>query len=107
MAARIKKGDTVEILWGVGKGSRGTVQTMMLKEGKVIVAGRNLVKKHQKRNPQANQPGGIIDREAPLQLSRVAPVCRHCGQWTRVGMTVEDGHKVRVCKRKDCGKVMD
>ena len=107
MLARIKKGDTVEILWGEEKGARGTVQFVWPKEGKVVIAGKNLVKKHQKRNPQTGQAGGIIDREAPLPLSRVAPVCKHCNHWTRVGVRVEEGKRVRVCKRKDCGGVLD
>lgn len=107
MLARIKKGDTVEILWGEEKRSRGIVQSVRPKDGKLVIAGKNLVKKHQKRNPQTGQTGGIIDREAPLPLSRVAPVCKHCNHWTRVGVRQVDGKRVRVCKRKGCGGVLD
>ncbi|MBI1800532.1 MAG: 50S ribosomal protein L24 [Chloroflexi bacterium] len=104
MAARVKKGDTVEILWGDEKGERATVHAVMPAEGKVIVAGRNIIKKHQRPTGQVRTQAGIIEREAPMRLSKVAPVCRNCDRPTRVGFRMEDGRKVRVCKR--CDEVM-
>src|SRR5438309_142666 len=104
MAARVKKGDTVQILSGDEKGQRGTVHTVQPSEEKVVVAGHNLIKKHQKPTGTARQ-AGIIEREAPMNLSNVAPVCRSCDQPARVGFRMEDGRKVRFCRR--CGEVMD
>ncbi len=105
MSARIKKGDTVEIITGDEKGERGTVHSVLPKEDRVIVAGRNIIKKHQKATGQVRTQTGIIEREAPIHTSKLAPVCRNCNRWTRVGFRTEEGRKVRVCKR--CGEVID
>jgi len=102
---RVKKGDTVEILSGDERGQRGTVHAVQPKDDKVIVAGHNIIKKHQKPTGQVRTQAGIIEREAPMNLSNVAPVCRNCDKPTRVGFRMEDGRKVRVCRR--CGEVMD
>jgi large subunit ribosomal protein L24 len=105
MAARVKKGDTVEILTGDERGERGTVHAVLPKEDRIIIAGHNLIKKHQKPTGQVRTQAGIIEREAPMHLSNVAPVCRNCDKPTRVGFRTEDGRKVRFCRR--CGEVMD
>lgn len=105
MAARVKKGDIVEILRGDEKGERGTVHAVLPKEDRVIVAGRNLIKKHQKPTGQVRTQAGIIEREAAMRLSKVAPVCRKCDRPTRVGFRMEAGRKARFCKR--CGEVME
>lgn len=103
---RIKKGDTVEVISGDERGARGTVHQLLPRGDCVIVSGINLVKKHQRPTGQVRTQTGIIEREAPLRLSGVALVCRHCNQSTRVGFQIlPDGHKVRVCKK--CGEVID
>ena len=89
----VKTGDTVVLLTGDEK-YRG-------KEGKVIVEGRNLVTKHVKPR-KAGDPSGIVKAESAIYACKVQVVCPKCGQPTRVGHTVEDGKKLRVCKK--CGK---
>ncbi|QTA38692.1 50S ribosomal protein L24 [Thermosipho ferrireducens] len=105
MARKIKKGDTVQVLSGKDKGKVGEVIAVIPKEDKVIVRGVNVVKRHQRPNPQLRQ-GGIIEKEAPIYVSKVALVCPDCGKPTRVGFKfLEDGTKVRYCKK--CGEVID
>ncbi|ANQ53890.1 50S ribosomal protein L24 [Thermosipho sp. 1063] len=105
MARKIRKGDTVKVLSGKDKGKTGEVITVIPKEDKVIVRGVNIVKRHQRPNAQMRQ-GGIIEKEAPIYVSKVALVCPSCGNATRVGFKfLEDGKKVRYCKK--CGEVID
>ncbi|MGN0075560.1 MAG: 50S ribosomal protein L24 [Parafannyhessea sp.] len=96
----VKKGDQVEVLSGKDKGKRGEVIKALPAEGKVVVRGVAVVKKAQ-RPTQANQQGGIVEKEAAIDVSNVALVCPTCGKATRVGHAEEDGKKVRVCKK--CG----
>ena len=100
---KIKKGDTVRVIAGStekGKGKEGTVQSV--KNGKVLVEGINMVTKHAKPSA-ANQAGGLIEKEAPIDISNVMLV--HDGQPTRVGFKEVDGKKVRYAKKT--GKVID
>jgi len=97
MAAKIRRDDEVIVLAGKDKGKRGKV-TDVLSTGQLIVAGVNLVKKHQKPNPQLGVTGGIIDKEAPIQASNVAIFNPATGKADRVGFRVEDGKKVRFFK---------
>lgn len=99
----IKTGDTVIILTGddQDRGKKGKVLEVSPKEGKVIVEGRNLVTKHVKPR-KAGDPSGIVKAESAIYACKVQVVCPKCGQPTRVGHTVEDGKKLRVCKK--CGK---
>lgn len=98
---KVRKGDTVQVLAGKDRGKQGEVVFAFPAEGKVIVDGVNIAKKHQAPR-QANEPGGIIDKEMPLPASRVAIVCPSCGKPTRVGHRFEaDGTKVRICRK--CG----
>lgn len=100
---RIRRGDTVEVIAGAERGSRGTVRSVLPREGRVIVEGVNIVKKHQRRTGRVRTQTGIIEREAPLRLSNVALVCPRCERPVRSGMRIlEDGSKVRFCKR--CGE---
>lgn len=92
MPARVRKGDTVEVLKGKNKGARGTVLRVHPEKKRVVVERVNQVKKHQKPTA-ANRGGGIIEKEAPLHLSNVALV--HKGERTRVGFRVVDGAVVR------------
>ena len=93
---KIRKGDNVVVLAGKDKGKQGTVSRVLPKTNQVIVDGINVAKKHQK--PQgANQQGGIIDRDMPVDASNVALVVD--GKPTRVGFKVNaDGTKVRIAK---------
>jgi large subunit ribosomal protein L24 len=94
---KIKKEDEVVMITGRDKGKRGNVLQVM-KDGRLLVAGVNLVKKHQRPNPQAGQPGGIIEREAPVQASNLAIWNDETERPDRVGFRVEDGKKVRFFK---------
>jgi large subunit ribosomal protein L24 len=104
MAAKIKKGDKVVVLAGRDKGRKGEVTTVFPKEGKAVVSGVNLVKRHQKQTQ--TQEGGIISKESPIQLSNIAIADPKDGKATRVGFKIlDDGRKVRVAKRS--GELID
>ena len=90
---KIKKGDTVKVIAGKDKDKEGKV--LSVKDGKVIVEGINMITKHAKPS-MANQQGGIINKEAPIDASNVMLI--HNGKAVRVGFKVEDGKKVRVAK---------
>jgi large subunit ribosomal protein L24 len=98
---KIKKNDTVIILSGDDKGKTGVVKQAMPKENKVIVEGINMVKRHTK--PSQTNPGGIISKEAAINVSNVALV--HEGKATKVGYKIADGKKVRVARKT--GAVID
>jgi len=105
MAQKIKRGDLVEVISGKDKGKRGKVLRVIPKEGKVIVEGVNMVKRHQRPIPQLRE-GGIIEREAPIYMCKVMVVCPNCDRRTRVGFKIlENGDKVRYCKK--CGEIID
>ena len=98
MAAKIKKGDKVVVLTGRDKGKTGEVVQVMPKETRALVRGVNLVKRHTKQS--MNQEGGIISKEAPIDLSNLAIADPKDGKATRVGFKIlEDGRKVRFAKR--------
>jgi large subunit ribosomal protein L24 len=98
MAAKIKKGDKVVVLTGRDKGRTGEVFQVMPKEERALVRGVNLVKRHQRQT--MNQEGGIIQKEAPIQLSNLALADPKDGKPTRVGFKIlDDGRKVRFAKR--------
>ena len=99
---KIKKGATVQIIAGKDKGQEGKVTSVDPKNGKVIVEGLNMVTTHAKPS-QANPNGGIVEKEAPIDISNVMLVVG--GQKTRVGFEIKDGKKVRVAKAT--GKVID
>ena len=103
MAAKIKKGDTVVILAGKDKGKTGEVSQVLPKEDRVIVAGVNVVKRHQR--PTQTTPGGIEEKNAPIHISNVALVDPKSGEPTRVGFKVDGDKKVRVAKKS--GEVID
>lgn len=94
---KIRVNDDVIVIAGKDKGRRGTV-TRLLKGDKVLVSGVNIVKKHQKPNPQADVSGGIIEREAPLHISNIAIFNATTEAADKVGFVVRDSKKVRVYK---------
>ena len=97
MAAKIKRNDEVIVLAGKDKGKRGKV-LVVRPDGRLIVSGVNMIKKHTKPNPQMGQPGGIVEKEAPIQISNVAIYNAEAGRGDRVGYRIDDGKKVRIYK---------
>lgn len=93
---KIKKDDEVIVIAGRDKGRRGAVDRV-LDSGKVIVKGVNIVKRHTKGDPQRAQPGGILEKEAPIHLSNIAIYNDRTDKADRVGFkTLDDGSKVRI-----------
>ena len=101
-ALKIKKGDTVKVIAGKDSGKEGKVVSVDVKGGKVVVEGINMVTKHAKPS-QANPNGGIVQKEAAIDISNVMLVVN--GKATRVGFEIKDGKKVRVAKAT--GEVID
>ena len=92
---RIRKGDQVILIAGKNKGQKGEIVRVL--GDKVVVTNVNLVKRHTKANPQLGQPGGVIEREAPVHISNVMLFNPKSGKGERVGIKVlEDGTKIRV-----------
>ena len=117
---KIRKGDTVQVISGKDRGKQGQVLDSLPKERRVIVENLNMVKEHRRPRPMKNpsrmgqaqiQPGGVFDIAAPLPISNVMLVCPACHRATRVGYEIREAKggtvKVRVCKRADCGEVVD
>jgi large subunit ribosomal protein L24 len=100
---RIKKGDTVEVITGEDKDVRGEVLRVLDQGRRVVVSKVNVVTKHQsaQRAGRSQMQGGRIQFEAPIDVSNVLLVCPKCDQATRVGYTVVDERKVRVCRKCD------
>ncbi|QBG36736.1 50S ribosomal protein L24 [Litorilituus sediminis] len=98
MASKIRRDDEVIVLAGKDKGKTGKVTKVLVEESKVYVEGVNLIKKHTKPVPQLQQPGGIVEKEAPLHVSNVAILNPKTGKADRVGFRFEDGKKVRFFK---------
>jgi large subunit ribosomal protein L24 len=117
---RVRKGDLVHILAGKDRGKEGRVIDARPKQGKVVVENLNIAKRHTKPRPmrdanrmggQTMMPGGVIDKPAPMPVSKVMVVCPTCNLPTRVGHTFKEIKgkrvKVRVCKRHGCGGELD
>jgi large subunit ribosomal protein L24 len=104
MAARIRKGDRVIVITGKDKGKRGEVLRVNPSEGRAVVQGVNMIRRHQRQTATAQ--GGIMTREAPIQLSNLAFADPETDQPTRIGFKfLDDGRKVRFAKRS--GGVID
>jgi large subunit ribosomal protein L24 len=102
---KIRKGDDVVVIAGKDKGKRGTVLSR-LDDEHLVVEGINRVKKHTKPNPMKGQPGGIVEKEMPIQVSNVALFNPGTQKADRVGFKIlDDGRKVRVFKSN--GEVVD
>ncbi len=99
--SRIRKGDTVVVVSGRERGKSGKVLSVDRRAGKVVVEKLNIIKRHTKPNQKAKQ-GGILEREAPLQISNVMFLCPVTQKPTRIGIrTLEDGRRVRVSKKSN------
>ena len=104
MAAKVKKGDRVVVIAGRDKGKSGEVLRVYPTEERVLVAGVNVVKRHQRQT--ARVQGGIVSKEAPLHLSKIAHVDPKTGGATRIGFKIlGDGRRVRFAKKS--GEVLD
>ena len=102
---KIRKNDTVLVTAGKDRGKRGKVRFAYPKKNVVLVEGINFIKKHSRAQGRVRQ-AGIIDLEAPVNVSNVMLLCEKCNHPTRVGFTtLEDGKKVRVCRK--CKEVID
>src|ERR1700739_572897 len=102
----IRKGDTVRVMSGKSAGKTGRVLSVNPRKNTVIVEHTHLIKRHTRPNPAKNIKGGIVEKEAPLNVSNVLIVCSSCGKHSRIGHNVlPDGSKVRVCKR--CNATLD
>lgn len=106
MASKIRKGDEVVVLTGKDKGKRGVVTKIITERDRVVVENVNIVKKHQRPNPNLGVSGGIIDREMSIHVSNVGLYNPATGKADRVGFkSLEDGRKVRFFKSN--GEVLD
>jgi large subunit ribosomal protein L24 len=95
--SKIKKNDEVLVIAGRDKGKRGQV-IRVLDDGRALVQGINMVKKNERPNPNLGKRGGIVDQEAPIQLSNLAIWNAAAGKADKIGYSIEDGKKVRVYK---------
>ena len=100
----VKKGDTVVVLSGKDKGIKGKIIEALPKKTKVVVGGVNKVKRHTKPS-QSNPQGGIIVKEAPMNVAKVMLVCPACDKATRIAKKEVSGKFVRACKK--CGEIVD
>lgn len=102
---RLKKNDQVEVLSGKDKGRVGKILRVDPINKKAIVEKVNMVKRHTKPNP-ANQQGGIIDKEAMVNITNLKLICPKCAKTVRLGVKfLDDGTKVRICKK--CSEAVD
>ncbi len=102
---KIRKNDAVLVIAGKDKGKRGKVRFAYPKEQRILVEGINFIKKHTRAKGRAKQ-AGIIEQEAPIQVSNVMLLCNKCNHPARIGyLFLEDGRKVRTCR--SCGEVID
>jgi len=104
MGVKIRKGDRVIVTTGRDKGKKGEVIKVFPKEDRALVSGVNVAKRHQKQT--AKLQGGIVNKEAPIQLSNLAHIDPKSGEATRIGFKfLNDGRKVRFAKKS--GEVID
>lgn len=101
----IKKDDKVKVIAGKDNGKIGRVLKVLRKDNRVVVENINVVKRHVKPNAQ-NRQGGIVDKEAPIDLSNIMLMCNHCMSPVRIKTQIlEDGKKVRMCRK--CNELID
>ena|SRR2546426_10356913 len=103
---QIRKGDNVKVIAGKDAGKSGRVLSINPRKRTVVVEHANIIKRHTRPNPQKNIKGGIVEKEGPINVSKVMVVCGSCGKHTRIGHNIlSDGSRSRVCKR--CGTTLD
>jgi large subunit ribosomal protein L24 len=103
LISKVRRGDNVRVMTGKDRGKEGRILAVFPRDGRVIIEGVNLVKRHLKLRAargRAGQEGGIITKEAPVHVSNVQIICPSCGP-TRIGYELKDGTKTRVCRK--CG----
>lgn len=102
----IKKNDEVYILRGKDRGKTGRVLIVIPKDRKIVVEGIQMIKRHTRPNPQRNIKGGIVEKEAAIDISNVAIVCKNCKEHTRLANKIlADGRRARACKK--CGSTIE
>ena len=103
--SKIRKNDTVMVIAGRERGKTGKVLRILGDKGRIVIERLNMVKRHRKPRG-AQQPGGVVEKEASIHLSNVMMMCDRCNAPTRIGSRrLEDGSSTRVCRR--CGEVID
>jgi large subunit ribosomal protein L24 len=103
---KVHKKDTVLVITGKDSGKKGKVLRVITKKSAALVEGVNFIRRHTKPNPQRNVKGGIVEREAPVDMSNLMVVCPECSKAVRIGHRIlEDGRKVRICRA--CNGVID
>ncbi len=96
---KIRKNDQVLVTAGKNRGARGRVLRVLSSKGRAVVEHVNMIKRHTRPNPQKGISGGILEREAPIQIANLMLICPECGEPSRVGRKrTDDGHGLRVCK---------
>jgi large subunit ribosomal protein L24 len=99
---QIRKGDQVKVMAGRDAGKTGRVLSINAKTNRIVVEHVAIMKRHTRPNPQKNIKGGIVEKEAAINISNVMVMCSSCGKHTRIGHKVAaDGTKTRICKRCD------
>jgi len=99
---KVKKNDQVLVTTGKDRGAKGRVLRVLASEGKAVVERVNMIKRHTRPNPNKGIQGGILEREAPIQVSNLKVICPECGKPSRMGRKrLDDGRGVRVCKSCD------
>jgi large subunit ribosomal protein L24 len=102
---KIKKEDNVLVIAGKDRGKKGKIRKALPDENRIVIEGINMIKRHARARGQARQ-AGIIEREAPINVSDVMLICNKCNKPARVGYRIlDDGKKVRVCR--NCKEVID
>jgi len=95
---KFKKGDKIVVTAGRDKGKKGKIERVLPKKDKVVIPGVNIFKKHLKRKDEKN-PGGIIEVIRPLSSAKIALICPHCQQPTRIGYQLTGKKKLRICRK--------
>ena len=101
---RIRVKDKVKVISGKDRGKEGMVEKVLILDGKIIVHGINIAKRHVKPG-KASKEGGIMSIERPLSISNVMILCEKCARPVRIGYSIVNGKKIRICKK--CGGVFD
>ena len=102
----LRKGDQVKVISGRDAGKSGRVLAINPRKNTVVVEHANIIKRHTRPNPSKNIKGGIVEKEAGINVSNVMVVCGSCGKHTRIGHTIlPDGTKVRSCRH--CNTTLD